>query len=60
VGQSRPSNRLAGGSRQATVNGVAVFPDLRVTNNDDNYRLRVRSNDVAGAEPVFSIPFDVD
>jgi hypothetical protein len=59
-GQSRPSNRLAGGSRQATVNGVAVFPDLRVTNNDDNYRLRVRSNDVAGAEPVFSIPFDVD
>ena len=58
--RDRPSNRLSGDPTRTTVNGVAVFDGLSVTNDDKNYRLRVRSSDIPGAAPVSSAPFDVD
>jgi hypothetical protein len=60
-GQPQPSNnRLDGVRERATVNGVAVFSDLRVNDDDDNYRLRVLADALPEIAPLFSDFFDVD
>ncbi|HEX6104472.1 MAG TPA: Ig-like domain-containing protein [Gemmatimonadales bacterium] len=60
-GRSQPSNQdLEGERARPTENGVARFPDLRVDNDDEGYRLRARSDDLPEADPVFSDSFDVD
>ena len=53
-------SRLNGNETAETVNGVAVFPDLSVERDDDDYRLRASSPDLPGISPVLSDPFDVD
>jgi hypothetical protein len=42
------------------ANGIAVFPDLRVDRDDDEYRLRASAPDSPELEPVMSQPFDVE
>jgi hypothetical protein len=54
------NGRLEGDRRVETVNGVAVFANLRVRNDDENYRLRASALDLPGVAPVTSTPFDVE
>ncbi|HUF35811.1 MAG TPA: Ig-like domain-containing protein [Gemmatimonadales bacterium] len=54
------NGRLEGDRTVETVDGVAVFPDLRVDREDDGYRLRASAPDLPGVEPVLSEPFEVD
>jgi hypothetical protein len=60
-GDDDPTNgRLRGEREQVTANGVAVFPGLEINDEDESYRLRVRSDDLPQVAPGFSVPFDVD
>jgi hypothetical protein len=59
-GRSEPSNtRLDGERFRATVDGVAVFSDLRVNHDGHGYRLRALSDALPTIGPTFSNPFDV-
>lgn len=60
-GRDRPSNNFLEGVRERNVvNGVVTFTDIRVNHAEDGYRLRVRSDALPDAAPVFSNPFNVD
>jgi hypothetical protein len=60
-GNNSPANkRLLGQRFRQTVNGVAVFSDLRVTRGNKSYRFRALSDDLPALGPVFSESFDVD
>ena len=60
-GRDNPNNNDMRGERnRSTVDGVARFPDLVVTREDENYRLRARSDALPDVPPVFSNSFDVD
>ena len=65
-GNETPSNRLLLGDRfRETTDGVAVFDDLRVT-EEGRYRLRALTDDLPGfgpdgpEPPLFSDQFEVD
>jgi adhesin/invasin len=53
-------SRLDGERTVDTEDGVAVFSDLRVERDEDDYRLRASSRDLPDLAPVLSNPFDVD
>jgi adhesin/invasin len=60
-GRDRPSNNFLVGVRERNVvNGVVTFSDISVNHAEDGYRLRVRSDALPGATPVFSNTFNVD
>jgi adhesin/invasin len=54
------NSRLEGVRTVDTVDGVAVFSDLRVNNDENGYRLRASSPDLPGIAPVVSDAFNVD
>ncbi len=54
------SNDLDGDDSEATVNGVAVFPDLSVDDSNEQYRLRASSNELQELPPAVSQFFDVE
>jgi hypothetical protein len=54
------SNELEGSTRQFTEAGVAVFPDLRVDRDEDDYRLRATAPERPELGSVDSESFDVE
>jgi adhesin/invasin len=54
------NSRLEGVRTVDTMDGVAVFSDLRVNNDENGYRLRASSPDLPGIAPVVSDAFNVD
>lgn len=56
----RGSNELEGTTTQTTQDGVAVFPDLRVDHDEDDYRLRATAPGRPELESADSEPFDVE
>jgi hypothetical protein len=60
-GKDEPSNKRLDGERfRPTQNGIAVFSDLRVTEDGSGYRFRALSDGLPTIGPTFSSPFDVD
>ena len=54
------SKELEGDRTRATENGIAVFPDLEVDRDDDDYRLRAFAPGRPDLGWVVSSPFDVE
>ena len=53
------SKELEGDTSESTDEGVAVFPDLRVDRDDENYRLRATAPDRPELGSVDSETFDI-
>lgn len=56
----RPSRELEGTTAQVTENGVAVFPDLEVDRDDEDYLLRATAPNHPELGSVDSETFDVE
>jgi hypothetical protein len=59
-GHDHDSHELEGTTRQVTVAGVAVFPDLRVDRDEHDYRLRATAPERPELGSVDSESFDVE
>jgi hypothetical protein len=56
----KSSNELEGTTARLTVDGVAVFPDLRVDRDEDGYRLRATAPDLPALGSTDSETFDIE
>jgi hypothetical protein len=54
------SNDLEGDTTQITDGGVAVFPDLRVDRDEQDYRLRATAPERPELDSVDSETFDIE
>jgi hypothetical protein len=58
--EEHSSDELEGDTTQGTDEGVAVFPDLRVDRDDQEYRLRATAPERPQLGSVDSEPFDIE
>jgi hypothetical protein len=56
----KTSKELEGDRTRSTEDGIAVFPDLEVDRDDDDYRLRASAPGLPQLGSVESSPFDVE
>jgi hypothetical protein len=56
----KTSKELEGDRTRSTEDGIAVFPDLEVDRDDDDYRLRASAPGLPELGSVESSPFDVE